>query len=431
MRAGGMPGPEGESADDPLAPALDHLRNLEYDTARQQLEAWLSQHPDDLRALNYLATVLLHQEMFQRGILQEHFYSELGDIIRNEKTAVSADFQRELFGVLEKAQALAENRLKQSSGDQEAIYWAGSAHATRAVFYYSMAKSYLAALHESAAAREYHIRLYKLNPGYVDAQLVIGVNDYVIGSLPWYLKVLGSLAGIHGNRAQGIGEVKRVTEQGRWAREDAKFMLAMLYQREKTYPALLEVLKGLGRSYPRNFLIQRSIAAVYQTQGDWASAAKVYDDMAAKCQAHEPGYTKILASQILYQAGQGHLHAGEITEALARFEGAAKLPGDDLYIYRSELAAADLCVRLHRAPDALRKYQRVADAVPNTEEGRAARRALRKLQESGEVRKKAQAEGNFLAQNSRFDPAALRDFLAGNGEAAGATATIRLYYNIN
>jgi len=50
-------------------------------------------------------------------------------------------------------------------------------------------------------------------------------------------------------------------------------------------------------------------------------------------------------------------------------------------VYRAELAAAGLCLQLNRCSDAARRYERVANAIPNTDEGRAARRSLRQLQE--------------------------------------------------
>ena len=48
-----------------------------------------------------------------------------------------------------------------------------------------------------SAAYQYHSDLLKLDPAYVDAYLVVGVNNYVVGSLPWYIKALATLTGRH------------------------------------------------------------------------------------------------------------------------------------------------------------------------------------------------------------------------------------------
>jgi len=210
----------------------------------------------------------------------------------------------------------------------------------------------------------------------------VGINDYVAGSLPWYLKVLASLAGFRGNRAQGIQEVRRVTVEGQWARVDAKLILAVLCRREKLYPETLQILQELAQAYPRNFLVQREIAGLYDIQGDLRSAARAYDSIVSKWERRERGYTEIPAAKILYEAGQSHARLGDLVTALARFERAGSLQANDIYVYRADLAAAELCQRLNRLPDALRKYRRVAEAVPNTDEGKAAQRALKRFPRS-------------------------------------------------
>ena len=127
--------------------------------------------------------------------------------------------------------------------------------------------------------------------------------------------------------------------------------------------------------------MQQEIAGIYELEGDVPSAAKVYDGMVDRLVQHEPGYAQMPAARILYEAGQIHARLGEQEVALARFDEASKLPGDDIYVYRAALASADLCMKLDRRSEALRKYRRIADAIPNTDEGKAAKRALKKFQD--------------------------------------------------
>ena len=101
--------------------------------------------------------------------------------------------------------------------------------------------------------------LLKLDADYVDSYLVVGVNNYVVGSLPWYFKVFASLTGRHGDRAEGLRQVKQVTERGNYAREDSKLMLAVLYQREKMHAPALTLYQEMAHSYPRNYLLQYEV----------------------------------------------------------------------------------------------------------------------------------------------------------------------------
>lgn len=375
-------------APEPYLVAADQRNNLEYDAAQATLQSWLATHPDDVHALNDLATVLLHREMFQRGVLASHIYGDMGEMFHGGRVPFSPHFQQDLLGDLDKAQALSEKQLKANPNDVDALYWAGVAHATRAIFYFTMMKSYLAALRESSEARKCHAQVLKLKPDFADAWLVVGINDYVLGCLPWYYKVVASLAGFRGNRTEGIAEVRRASVQGRWAREDAKLTLAVLTRREKLYPETLRVLQGLAKSYPQNFLVLHEMAGIYEVQGNLREAANVYDALVAQWKARQPGspLSDGPATRILYEAGGMHARLGDFDTALALFEEAAKLPGNDLYVYRSELAAADLCVRLNKRSEAIRRYERVASALPNAEEGKTARRALKKIGETVQVR---------------------------------------------
>jgi tetratricopeptide (TPR) repeat protein len=369
------------STSDPLDVALDHLRNLEYDAAQQEIEAWLSQHPDDLRGLSYLGNVMLQREMFRRDLLESQVYGPGGTAFRGDKVPLTDGFQQGLLATLGKAETLADDRLKQNPRDEGALYWGGVTHLIRAIFRLTLAKERLAALGEAKEAHRLHAQLLALNPDCVDALLVVGTYDYVVGSLPWYMKVLASLAGHHGDRVRGLAEIKRVTEQGHWAREEAKSFLAILYFREKRYAEALPILQKLAQSYPRNFVLPQEVARVYKAQGDWRAAAAVYETILTKHEAHAPGYSGIPLAKILYQAAQAHQQLGQTEEALRRYEMAARLQENNIYVYRAELAAAGLCLELDRRLDAVRKYERVANAIPDTDEGRAARRALRQLQE--------------------------------------------------
>jgi len=362
---------------DRVEEALADLYNLQFLPARQALEAWLREHPEDLRALNYLSNAILDQELLKEGLFASEAYTNKGDVFRKGKTALTPGFEKEFLASLEKAQKAAGDRLQKNPEDQDALYWAGMAHAARSEFHFILERSYLTALREGSEARKYHLKLCKLNPSYVDALLVIGLGDYVAGSLPWYVKVLASLAGFRGSRPRGLAELKRVSEEGHWARVDAKIILVTLYRRDKMYPEALALLDELVRSYPGNFLGPMEMAAVYEDQNNWPAAAKVYGGLVRKLHEHARGYELMPAAKILYRAGRVYERLGEPEEALQLYDAASgQLPGANLDAYRANLAAAELDRRLNRPAEALRNYRRVAGAVPNTEEGKAALRAL-------------------------------------------------------
>ncbi|HYX67884.1 MAG TPA: hypothetical protein VE825_02025 [Terriglobales bacterium] len=371
-----VPAPE-----DPVGTAISHIRNLEYAEARRLLEAWVGEHPDDLRAWNYLAVDILYREMFERGVLEAKVYGQGGEAFQPSKVEVTTGFQQELFRVLDQAQQLAQARLQKDPQDKDAMYWLGVAHGTRATYHFTLRKEYGPALHEAKEAFDLHQRLLQLDPAYTDAYLIVGVQHYVVGSLPWFWKMMAALTGRHGSRKDGLAEVERAAQQGHWARQDAQLMLGVLYQRERLLPQALAAFQQMAEASPRNYLLPQEVAALHEQMGDWLAAAEVYDRMLARRRAGEPGYEKLPAARILYLAGVARRHLEQDEAALALFEEGARLAGDDIYIYRCELQAAELDALNHRADQARQRYQRVAQAVPDSDEGKLARRALKKLED--------------------------------------------------
>lgn len=378
MPAAGASQSVAQAAPNPLDEALEHIYNLQFGEAHRIIQAWVDQHPEDLRGLNYLANVTLDEVMLKEGLFAGEAYTNRGEVLQNTKPPLPPGFESRFLGILQKIDKLAGDRLARNPKDEDALYWAGAAHATRSEYLFVLQRSYLGALHEGTEARRYHLRLYKLDPNYVDALLVLGVADYVAGSLPWYFKVAAALVGFRGSRTRGIQELERVSREGRWTRADAQIVLVALYRREKMYPKALALLEKLIGEYPRNFLGLLEMAAIEETQNDWPAATRTYDVLTQELISHKPGYEVMPAATIFYRAGKAHEKLGDNEEALRLYNNASQLPSSR-DTYRADLAAAELDRRLNRQQEAKSHYQRVANAAPDTDEGKAARRALRSL----------------------------------------------------
>jgi hypothetical protein len=375
----GMPAPEVPPTNDPVEVAIDHVRNLEYDVARRQLEAWVSQHPDDLRALNYLASAMLQEELFRRELLESQAYAAGGEGFQGGKPPVSVAFQQDLFAVLNRLESRAEERFRENPRDEQALYWHGSAHATRAIYHLAVTRAHTTALGEAKQARKLHAQVLSINPGFVDALLIVGIYDYVAGSIPWYLKVFASIAGYSGDKERGLASIARVTREGQWAKPEARQFLAIFYYREKRYAETLALLDEMGRAFPRNFIVPQEIARTYKAQGNWQLAAETYESLLARYHRGEPGYQNMPVSKVLYQAGEAYARLGDSTRALRLYEEAAQREENNIFVYRAVLAAGGVYRQLNRPEDARRHFERVASAVPSSEEGKVARQQLKQL----------------------------------------------------
>src|SRR6185369_14162817 len=150
--------------------------------------------------------------------------------------------------------SLSEARLKANPKDTAAMYAQGIAYGLRSNYYWVVKKAWRDSLKDATAARRLHNRVSELEPDNVDARLVQGLHDYIVGSLPWNWRMVGFLVGVHGDKAKGIRTVQDVAANGRLNKMDARILLCALYRRESQTKAAIPIVQELIQRYPRNFL---------------------------------------------------------------------------------------------------------------------------------------------------------------------------------
>ena len=62
-------------------------------------------------------------------------------------------------------------------------------------------------------------QVLKLAPDFHDAELTIGLMNYVIGSFPLPTKMLAATMGVRGSKKRGLETLERVAKEGKWARD--------------------------------------------------------------------------------------------------------------------------------------------------------------------------------------------------------------------
>ncbi|MGH9629605.1 MAG: tetratricopeptide repeat protein, partial [Bryobacteraceae bacterium] len=88
------------------------------------------------------------------------------------------------------------------------------------------------------------------------------VHSYVVGSLPWVVRMLGFLAGFRGDRREGIEGIRKVAAEGSRTQVEAQVILALVYRREKEYAKAIPILEDLASRFPRNYLYRMELVNV-------------------------------------------------------------------------------------------------------------------------------------------------------------------------
>ena len=292
------------AAQDPLTvQAYDHFYNLEFDEAIQGFQRAIALDPKSPDLHNHLAESIVFREMYRDGALESELVSGNNSFLRRPKLNPSPETEKWFLDEIARAMALSQAHLQANPNDVSAMYAEGISYGLRSDYYWVVKKAWHDSLKDATSARRLHNRVSELQPGNVDARLVQGLHDYIVGSLPLVYRMLGFLAGIHGDKEKGIRTVQDVAQNGKDNRVDAQIFLCALYRRENQPRLAIPFVQDLIRRYPRNFLLRLELSQMYSMAGDEANALSGLREVAALKTRHAPGYDRVPWEKIYFQQG--------------------------------------------------------------------------------------------------------------------------------
>jgi tetratricopeptide (TPR) repeat protein len=231
------------------------LYNLDYETARRKFAEIVKSYPDHPVGPLMLASTLWLEKLNEARRLQAALYSTQSFYAKTEEKPDARTVAQFRTWVSE-AKKLAQARVARDPRDAEALYYLGATSATKGAFEATFERRFMAALSDASSGVDRLREVIKLDPGFHDAELTIGLYDYVVASLPLPVRLVGNIAGFHGSRKRGIETLKRVAAEARWNRDDAKVVLLGILKREKRFGEALDLSRELSEKYPRNYLFK-------------------------------------------------------------------------------------------------------------------------------------------------------------------------------
>lgn len=247
--------------------ADDHYFNLEYEEAIRDYYAAMAASAPSGEIWNRIATTILYEELNRLGMLETSAFRGDNEFLIQEKPRPDPEVRKRFLGALAEARRLAEAQLTKNPKEKTALFVLSQNYGLEANYLFMIDKSYLAALRAGNKARKYSDEARVIDPEYVDAYLVAGVQEYVVGSLPWAVRALVAFGGIHGSKEKGRAWVERVADEGDSLQTEARVLLALVYRREKRPLDAAKVLEGLMEQYPRNYVLRLELASMYLDAG--------------------------------------------------------------------------------------------------------------------------------------------------------------------
>ena len=306
-----------ENLQDPAqSPGFVYFFNTEYDQALAYFENQAKANPTDPDQYNHIAQTILYRELFRNGALESQLIGSSNAFLKHAKLEMAAADREHFKNCIGKAEELSEGRTRANSRDAQAFYELGVAHGLQANYLFLVEKSWVDSLREASAARKLQERVLAIDPQFVDAHLILGVYQYAVGCLPFYMRALGFVGGFHGSREGGIRQLQLVALQGVRNRDDAKVLLAVLYRREHKSQQAIPLLQELSRRFDRNYLFRFEQVQMYSDLGDEKSALAVLANIERLRRARAPGYENLPEEKVQYATGNLRFWYGDLDRAL-------------------------------------------------------------------------------------------------------------------
>jgi tetratricopeptide (TPR) repeat protein len=357
---------------------FDHFYNLEYPEAIADFEKAIARDPDDPQLHDHLAQTLVFQEMFRNGALESEMVSGNNSFLRRPKMNPEPTTERRFLDEISSAMSLSHARLVKNPDDASALYAECVAYGLRSNYYWVVKKSWRDSLHDATNARHLNDRVEQLEPDNVDARLVEGLDDYIVGSLPWTWRTLGFLIGVHGDKEKGIRLVKDVAEHGSGNRYDAEILLGALYRRENKPLWVVPLVQDLIARFPRNFILRLELSQMYSMAGDKTRAIAAVEEVARLKRASAPGYARVPWEKIDFQEGTIQFWYRDFDQALENLKKVAAAANDldlntGVYTYLRIGQIYDL--KGQRAM-AVTEYRKAIAYAPESDAAQEARKCL-------------------------------------------------------
>ncbi len=237
------------------AKAANHTYNLEHDLALATFRQAVAADPQDAGAYRGLASSLWLSITFRRGNMTVDDYLGRPNKPNANPLPPPGDTATGFRDAVEKAIALARERIAKNPRDADAHYQLGAAVGLRASYTATVEGSVMGAFRAAREAYDEEEQTLALQPQRKDAGLIVGTYRYIGAALSLPLRMVAYVAGFGGGKEKGISLIEQAAAYGGDNQTEARFALILLYNREKRYDEALKVLASLRERYPRNRLV--------------------------------------------------------------------------------------------------------------------------------------------------------------------------------
>lgn len=260
----------------PPAPSLDEalnsLYNFDFPTCHKLLNRYIAEHPREPLPYAFRASAYLFADLDRLGILESEFLIDDRKIAAHHKPldpdpADAARFQQ----AVDKAGDLGEAALQANPDDRQALFALSVSGGVATDYMALVEKHQFMSLSLAKRSNAYAQRLLKLDPHFYDAYLTAGFSEYMVGSLPFFIRWFVHFDNVDGSKERGISNLELTAREGHYFRGFAQILLGIIDLRNRKLNPAQGRLKQLVRQYPANPLFRKELDKINQKLGTAAN----------------------------------------------------------------------------------------------------------------------------------------------------------------
>jgi hypothetical protein len=251
---------------DPSAQLLEsgykHLYELNFHAGRKDFQAYEKMRPDDPLGKASEAASYLFEQFNAKGVLTSEFFLSDEKFLGGVDGTASQNKNAAFLAANTQAREQAKARIKANPKDMHGLLVLTITDGMESDYDAIIIKKQLEGLTMMRHAEAEANAVLAIDPNEQDANVALGMSNYVIGSLPSYKRAFLWFGGLHGDRNRGMEQMQSAAEHGHYLQPFAKVMLALAYEREHKPERAKELLAELATQFPDNPVFARELAIV-------------------------------------------------------------------------------------------------------------------------------------------------------------------------
>ncbi|MFN7646393.1 MAG: hypothetical protein ACK5UT_02575 [Acidobacteriota bacterium] len=239
--------------------AYQRMYNFDFPGAHALIDQHVNDQPHDPLGYSTRAAALVFQELDRLRILQADFFLDDDRIAEKKKLRPDPKTRDAFYWATRQAQERADSILLKKPNDTSALFANSLAWGLTTDYAAFVEKRQLTSLSYAKTSHSYAKRLITVDKSFGDAYLTTGLSEYILGSLPFFVKWFIKFDDTKGSKQVAIENLKFAARNGRVLGPVARILLAVAALRAKKKPEARDWLHGLVRDYPENPLLKHEL----------------------------------------------------------------------------------------------------------------------------------------------------------------------------